>query len=127
MSGPRILLMGTALVWGAILTIVPGVGEILLGGLWGPGIQQIVLLEAAARIGLASAAIDSAWLRRQSETLAAAGLGLLNGALVVAFVLLGASVAGFLGAAAGAATAYGLGAIAWRYVGRRSPSALMRV
>lgn len=127
MRGARVLLMTTALVWGGVLAIAPGVGQIILGGLWGPSIHQIVLLEAGARIGLASAAVDSAQLRRRSQTRAAATVGLWSGGFVVALALLGASVADSFGAALGAATAYALGAGTWRYVCRREHPALMRV
>jgi hypothetical protein len=114
--GPRALLATTSLAWGGILFAAPGVGRLILGGLWGPSIRQIVLLEAAARIGLASAAIDSARLRRQSTTFTAATLGFWSGGLVVTAALFGAWVGDFFGAALGSAAGYALAAVTWRYV-----------
>jgi hypothetical protein len=115
----RILMIATCAVWGGVLTLVPSVGAFILGGLWGSSISKIVLLEAAARIGLASASVDSARLRRSSATITAAKLGVMTGGLVVGTVLLGTLVADFVGAATGAAAAYLLAAMAWRHLSRR--------
>ncbi|MEX2551630.1 MAG: hypothetical protein WD627_01315 [Actinomycetota bacterium] len=113
--GARFLLATTSLVWGGVLFTAPSVGKIILGGLWGPSIRQIVLLEAAARIGLASAAIDSACLRKRAATFTAAAIGIWSGGLVVSAALLGSMVDDFFGAAVGTAAAYALGAAVWRY------------
>jgi hypothetical protein len=126
LQGARFLLTTTSLLWGGVLFTAPVVGKIILGGLWGPSIRQIVLLEAAARIGLASAAIDSAQLRKRSATFTAASLGIGVGGLVVTAALVGAMVDDFFGAAVGTATAYALGAVVWRYhCARRSASPLL--
>jgi hypothetical protein len=124
--GARLLLTTTSLLWGGVLVTAPGVGRIILGGLWGPSIRQIVLLEAAARIGLASAAIDSAHLRKRSATFTAAAIGIWSGGLVVTAALVGAVVGDFFGAAVGTAAAYGVGAVVWRYqcARRRESSSL---
>lgn len=118
--GARMVLMATSLAWGGALLTAPILGRIILGGLWGPQIRQVVLLEAVARVGLASAAIDSSELRKRSATLTAATLSLWSGGLVVTAALLGASVGDFLGAAAGTAAAYGLGGLMWRYFRTRA-------
>ncbi len=125
--GARTLLATTSMLWGAVLVTTPSVGRLILGGLWGPGIRQIVLLEAAARVGLASAAIDSARLRTRLATLTAATVGVWTGGLVVASALLGAFFGDFLGAAVGSATAYLLGAGVWRYICVRKDAAALSV
>jgi hypothetical protein len=123
----RLLLTATSLVWGGLLFTAPGVGKIILGGLWGPSIHQIVLLEAAARMGLASAAIDSADLRRQSATLTAATIGFWSGGLVVALAVLGALVGDSFGAAVGTAAAYTVGALIWRHFCARACSPALQI
>ncbi len=119
-------MIASALLWGAVLTVAPSVGGFVLGALWGTSISKIVLLEAVARVGLASAAVDSAGLRRASATSTAATLGVTTGAVVVCAVLLGALVAGFVGAATGAAAAYLLAAVAWRHISMGGITTLSR-
>jgi hypothetical protein len=124
--GARVLLTTTSLVWGGLLVTTPSIGAVILGDLWGPSIRQIVLLEAVARIGLASAAIDSAYLRKQSATFTAASVGLWSGGMVVAAALFGALVGDSFGAALGTAAAYTGGAVIWRYSClRREPSVVL--
>jgi hypothetical protein len=126
LGATRMLMMAACAFWGVVLALAPDVGAFVLGGLWGPSIAKIVLLEAAARIGLASVAVDSALLRRSSATSTAAALGVTSGGLVVGMVLIGTLVAGFVGAATGAATAYLTAALAWRRLCRRLESSAIQ-